>query len=88
MICYHVIVASASVITKLYEKEEKRVKAKENEVVRQTLKENHVYQWELAERLGVAEYTLTRMLRHELNTAKQNELCEAIKAIAGGRDKG
>lgn len=63
------------------------MKAKGNELVRKALKEKSVYQWELAEHLGVAEYTLTRMLRHELTTSKQEELCEAINSIAAGRDE-
>ena len=63
------------------------MKPKANEMVRSFLKENNVFQWELAEHLGMAEYTLTRMLRHELPKDKQIELCEAIRNYAGGRDK-
>lgn len=60
---------------------------KNNDVIRRTLNENKVFQWQLAEHLGIAEYTLTRMLRHELPPERQNEICRAIIEIAEGRDK-
>lgn len=60
---------------------------KTNEVIRESLSRNKVYQWQLAEHLGIAEYTLTRMLRHELPIEQQEEICKEIDEIIEGRDK-
>ena len=60
---------------------------KTNELIRESLRKNKVYQWQLAEQLGIAEYTLTRMFRHELPEEQQRELCKMIEKIKEGRDK-
>lgn len=56
---------------------------KANEKIRTALKERKMHQWELAERLGVSEPTLTRWMRHELPEAKQKEIISIIKG--GGK---
>ena len=52
---------------------------KTNEKIRTALRERKMYQWELAERLGVSEPTLTRWLRHELPEDKQNQIVSIIR---------
>ena len=61
--------------------EEKMKKA--NQTVRTALTKRNVYQWELAERLGISEYTLTRKLRKELPEDQQEEMVRIIESIGG-----
>lgn len=50
-----------------------------NMIIRTTLFETGMKQWELAELLGCSEYTLCRKLRHEMDEAKQIEIAEKIR---------
>lgn len=52
---------------------------KANEEIRVLIKEKGVYQWEVAEALGVSEATLIRWLRIPLNEAKKKELMAGIE---------
>lgn len=54
---------------------------KTNEKIRTALKERKMHQWELAERLGVSEPTLTRWMRHELSEEEQDRI---VSVIEGG----
>ncbi len=58
-----------------------------NAIVRDTLRKNGVYQWQLAERIGVGEVRLSRMLRQELPIQKQFELVGKIQEIVKERDQ-
>ena len=49
-----------------------------NKLVRDALKSVGMYQWELADLIGVTEVTLSRWFRHELPEEKQKELYETI----------
>lgn len=51
---------------------------KNNKLVRDALKSVGMYQWELADLIGVTEVTLSRWFRHELPEEKQKELYETI----------
>lgn len=53
----------------------------ENQEIRKVLKGNGVRQWELAEILGVSEWTLCRKLRRELNDAQKAEIFAAIEKL-------
>ena len=52
---------------------------KSNELIRNALRERCMYQWQLAELLGVSEPTLIRWMRHELPEEKQEEIVSIIK---------
>lgn len=50
--------------------------------IRTTAKKSGVFLYELAERLGISEPTMTRLLRKELNDSKKQELLADIADIA------
>ena len=60
-------------------------KRKKNRDVRDFLKQKHVYQWEVAERLGVHETTVIRWLREELPEERKQAMIAAAIAIAAER---
>ena len=53
--------------------------SKANFEVRKALQEKNMKQWELADLLGISEFTLTRWLRKELTEERKNVLLKAIK---------
>ena len=53
-----------------------------NESVRREAKKARVALWELADALGISEPTMTRKLRRELETSKQEKLIATIQTIA------
>lgn len=54
------------------------IASKANQEVREALQNKGMKQWELADLLGVSEFTLTRWLRKELTEAKKELLLKAI----------
>ena len=56
-----------------------------NEAIKAALKQNSVYQWEVAELLGIPETTFSRKLRHELPEADKVLILEAVEKIAAER---
>lgn len=56
-----------------------------NEAIKAALKQNAVYQWEVAELLGIPESTFSRKLRHELPEADRDSVLKAIEKIAAER---
>ena len=50
-------------------------------VVKNALKENNVYQWELAKKLDISEYTLLRRFRKELDEKEVNNYLKQISEI-------
>lgn len=56
-----------------------------NEAIKTTLKQSAVYQWEVAELLGIPETTFSRKLRHELPEADKALILEAIEKIVAER---
>lgn len=54
----------------------------ENLKIRAKLKEKEVHQWEVAEKLGVAEMTFTRKMRRELPEEEQQKIFSIIDEIA------
>ena len=58
---------------------------KYNEKIRDSLKKFNVYQYEVADAVGVSEYTLCKHLRKELSTDEEERLLRAIERIAEGK---
>lgn len=54
----------------------------ENLKIRAKLKEKKVCQWEVAEKLGVAEMTFTRKMRRELPEEEQQKIFSIIDEIS------
>lgn len=48
------------------------ITSKANQEVREALQNKGMKQWELADMLGISEFTLTRWLRKELTEEKKN----------------
>ncbi|WP_035445130.1 hypothetical protein [Atopococcus tabaci] len=51
---------------------------KANSHIRELIKEQGVYQWEVAEALGISEVTLIRWLRKPLEEEKEKEIIKSI----------
>ena len=49
-----------------------------NQQIRDAIREAGIYQWELADALNIAEHTLVRWLRHELDVDTHNRIMRAI----------
>ena len=56
-----------------------------NQEIRNALKNCNVFQYELADAVGVSEYTLCKHLRKELSTDEEERLLRAIERIAEGK---
>lgn len=54
---------------------------KENQDVRQAMKNAGIFHWEVAEVLEISENTLVRRLRRELPTEAKQQIYEAIESI-------
>lgn len=54
------------------------ITSKANQEVREALQNKGMKQWELADMLGISEFTLTRWLRKELTEDKKELLLRAI----------
>lgn len=52
-----------------------------NEEVKKMMKEKGLFQWQVAEMLGISEWQFSRYLRHELTSNKKSAVIEAIKKI-------
>ena len=52
--------------------------------IRQAMKENRLYNYEVAAALGVAEFTLSRKLRNELGQKEKEMVLEIIEKLAKG----
>ncbi len=52
--------------------------------IRQAMKENRLYNYEVAADLGVSEFTLSRKLRNELGQEEKEKILEVIEKLAKG----
>lgn len=52
---------------------------KNNIRIRQELKKKNLKHWELAERLAITEFTLSRWLRNELPDTEQEKIISIIR---------
>ena len=57
-----------------------------NKEIRAALRTNDIRHWELAEAVGISEYTLCRRLRRELDEPEKKALLDAITEICKLRD--
>ena len=53
-----------------------------NKEIRSALSDAGVKYWQVAERLGIADTTFSRKLRHELPQAEKDRVMQAIAAAA------
>lgn len=60
---------------------------KANVKIRDALKNKGIYQWQLAEKLNISEFTLTRYLRKELSKEQQAEMLKTIEKMAKEENK-
>lgn len=52
-----------------------------NQIIRDELREQKVYQWELAKALGISESTMVRKMRTEMSDEETTELFALIDSI-------
>lgn len=52
-----------------------------NADIKAALRNAAVYQWQVAEELGIPETTFSRKLRHELPDSEKTRILEAIERI-------
>ena len=52
--------------------------------IRNVLIQNNMKQWQLADHLGISEYTLCKKLRRELPEQEQKRIIEVILENKGG----
>lgn len=50
--------------------------------IRKTMKERRLFNYELAEALGISEFTLSRKLRKELPQEEKNKILQIIDQLA------
>lgn len=55
--------------------------------IRKAAKENGVFLYDIAERLGVCEMTVTRLLRRELSSEKKAQINAIIAELAAEKKK-
>lgn len=61
------------------------MRTQKNEKIRQLAKEYGVKLWEIADKLGCADATLSRKLRRELPEKERERILEIIRELGGGR---
>lgn len=54
--------------------------------MKQAIREAGVCQWQIAERLGLSEFTFSRKLRHELAGEMREKVLAAIDQIVAERE--
>ena len=53
-----------------------------NETVREAIKKSRLYQWQIAEKIGISEFTFTRWLRSELSDERKELILKAIAELS------
>ena len=53
-----------------------------NATIRKAAKDHRVFLWQIAEELGISEFTLCRKLRKELPEAEQEKILSLIRELA------
>ena len=49
--------------------------------IKKVMRENRIFQWEVAKKLGIAEFTLCRWLREDLTTEQEEKIKNAINSF-------
>lgn len=57
------------------------------EEVKLLMKQNQVKQWEVAEAMGISEFTLCRWLRKDLKGKQLEQLNLAIRRVRSGKEE-
>lgn len=57
-----------------------------NQEIRQAAKKAGVRLWQIAEAIGISEFTFCRKLRHELPEEEAKKIMQIIHSIAEGRE--
>lgn len=60
---------------------------KANKDIRRTLKRENIYQWQVAEKLGMQDSNFSKLLRTEMTENKKRDVLLAIKQIIKERLK-
>lgn len=55
--------------------------------IKELLKKKRIYQWEVADALRINEFTLSRWLRGEVDSLKEEDILSAISKIEEGGHK-
>ncbi len=63
------------------------MKHNENRFVREYAKGKGVLLWQIAEVLGMRDSNFSKLLRHPLTEAKENEICAIIDKLADQKRK-
>lgn len=53
----------------------------ENLEVRQMIADRHIYYYELADRIGISNYTLSVWMRHPLTPDRKGRVLKALKSF-------
>lgn len=56
-----------------------------NKEIRKLLKELNIFQWQIAETIGIAETSLSRWFRKELTQEQHEDVITAIKKIVANQ---
>lgn len=49
--------------------------------IKELLKENHIFKWEVAEVLNIPETSFSRLFRHELSKEQKTKILSAVEKI-------
>jgi len=52
--------------------------------IRNALLKNNVKHWQLAEKMGITDFSLSRKLRRELTEEEQKKIISLVESIKGG----
>jgi hypothetical protein len=55
--------------------------------IRKLVKASDIHYWEIADKYGVADVTLSKMLRHELSPEKKERIFKIIKGLKAERER-
>ena len=55
-----------------------------NEQLRQQIRDSRVRHYEIARKIGISEFTLSRWLRDELSSDREELIRRAIRAVLSG----
>ena len=55
-----------------------------NKTIKEAIKNAHLFQWQVADKLGVSEQTLIRWLRKEVSSEKETEILKVIDELKAG----
>lgn len=53
--------------------------------VKQKIRDNNLFQWAVADEMGISECTFSKWMRKELPPEKKQEIFKAIEQLKGGK---